>query len=63
MRVTVPAFKWLYSQEEGEGEEAKKGPLVNQEVDVQLSLNNQEWINALSFSYFDAEINRISYAN
>ena len=68
LRCTIPAFRWLFAEEDqtiedDEQEEKKKAPLVKKSVEMKLTLNNQEWIDALHFSYHDAEISRISYAN
>ena len=68
LRVTIPAYRWLFAEEEqsidgDDGEEKKKAPLVKQPVDMKLTLNNQEWIDALQFSYHDAEIAHISYVS
>jgi hypothetical protein len=68
LRVTMPAYKWLFAEEQEqddqeETEEKKKAPLVVQAVDIKLTLNNQEWIDALQFNYHDSEISRITYAN
>jgi hypothetical protein len=65
LRVTMPAYKWLFAEEqtaEDETEEKKKEPLITQAVDIKLTLNNQEWIDALHFNYHDTEITRIAYA-
>lgn len=80
MRVTVPAYKWLFADEEDEPvdgndeqtqtismnesqivEQQQKPSLLKQSVNIHLTLNNQEWINALQFSFHDAEIQRVSY--
>jgi len=84
MRVTVPAYNWLFAEQEEEKEEPdvksprsitgddstivnvvnvekKKAPLVKQTVDIKMSLNNQEWFDALTFSYHDSEVGHISY--
>lgn len=67
LRVTIPSYKWLFAEEmeeeEVEGEEKKKAPLVTQSVNIKLTLNNQEWIDALQFHYHDCEISRVAYAN
>ena len=71
LRVTVPAYKWLFIDEEDDPSDAqdqnenpteKKAALLKQSVKVLLTLNNQEWINALCFNYHDVEIQRVSYA-
>lgn len=49
--------------EDGQPIEAKekKSNLVSSKVNVSLTFNNQEWIEALPFQYHDAKLDRLAY--
>lgn len=32
-------------------------------INIELTYNNQEWINALTFKYHDCKINRVAYVH
>ena len=40
-----------------------KEPLISETINVSLTLNNQEWISALSFTYHDCRLTRLAYVH
>ena len=44
-------------------EEEKKQPLVAESINISLTLNNQEWIDALPFKYHDCRLTRLAYVH
>lgn len=44
-------------------EDAKKERLITEEINISLTLNNQEWIQALPFKYHDFALTRLAYVH
>ena len=44
-------------------EEASKAKLVSEQINISLTLNNQEWIEALPFKYHDISLTRLAYVH
>jgi hypothetical protein len=75
--VTIPPHSWLYGddntaaneedkqEEEPEGDEhtIKPKPLLSEDIKISLTLNNQEWLDALSFHYHDIRLARCAYVH
>ena len=43
--------------------EKKKANLVAETISIELSLNNQEWIDALSYKYHDCSLTRLAFVH
>ena len=43
--------------------EEKKAKLIAEAINISLTLNNQEWIDALPFKYHDVRLNRLAYVH
>lgn len=43
--------------------EVKKQKLIAESINISLTLNNQEWIDALPFKYHDVSLNRLAYVH
>ena len=64
MRVIVPPFMWLYADEERTEEQtAAIQEQATKPIMIQLTLNDIEWINALTFRYHDSNVERLAYIN
>lgn len=68
MRVTVPPYQWLFPDMENSDDatsEKMRKMIQRQQakpIRLQLSLNDQEWIDALQFRYHETNIERLAYA-
>lgn len=67
LKVIVPPLNWLFGEEDELTEEQKQ---VIQEqatksgvIQLSLSLNDQEWIQALKYQYHDSNVMRLAYVN
>ena len=60
LQCIVPPLTWLFNGIEIPEEELE---LIKREpVKIQLTFNNQEWIDALDFTYYDHKVERIAFA-
>jgi hypothetical protein len=57
----VPPLAWLFNGVEIAEEELEV--IKREAVKIQLTFNNQEWIDALEFSYYDHKVERIAFAS
>lgn len=63
----MPPYQWLFADQDQETEEAQAKLLRAMErqrckpIKIHLSLNGQEWVDALSFRYCDSNVTRLAY--
>lgn len=55
----VPPLSWLFNGEEVSDEIMEE--TRNEDVMINLTFNDQEWIDALSFRYHDCTVKRMAY--
>lgn len=60
----MPPFQWLFGDEElSEEQKAAIQIQAQKPIKLSLSLNDQEWIEALKYKYHDANVVRLAYVN
>lgn len=64
LKVIVPPFQWLYGDEELPEEQKQASQVqASKPIQLSLSLNDQEWIKALTYQYHDSCVVRLAYVN
>ena len=60
LQCIVPPLTWLFNGAEVPAEEIDA--IRHHPIKIQLTFNNQEWINAREFRYLDHKVERLAYA-